>query len=1019
MAETLEKNESLKEKIKSKFSFLKNKDSFFYYVCLLVLTSLLFFGLALITQRFTTPYGGDFSQQTYQFYFNIYDDWWTFFKTGQFPAYDANTFLGADNIMSNSYYGLFSPFTFIILFFPRNFIPQVMSLVSICRLVVGALFFRLYLKYLGTSENTARTFSFAYAFIGWMAYNLWFNSFYEVLTFFPLILYGIEKVIKERKIWALSLGYFLLGICNYFFLLSLGIYGVIYAGFRYFQTLKTRNLKDNLLVILYGFLGFLFGMGLGMFSVLPSLFAGFSINRATQSTYFSALKDAFASKDKDTIIYLIFRCWSSSAIEKPDPIDTYYVSFYFPLVSYFYPPVSDRYVNLLHYSYFENTGCSMFIYTPCMILMGGAIYRSIINKKFSHLIAFVCLFCALFIPFFYFLCGAFVTPYGRWEIVVAVSAVTYVAINFDHRKEMPWFVILSSGLITLGIMIWTYFISLKVTTKYENIVETPEILWVVIYEIALCAILTGLLTGFWKKKYLPLFIKGSLITEIAVVGTLITSYHSLQNIRNSAAGGFDYFYNEQKVIDEINENDDSYFRIQFTRQQDLNTNIGMLENFNGTGTFHSFYNNNVDDFLRMSQVMLSDTNWKGNACWKRTNLDEFLGVKYYVTADSETTWNYYIGSGELTRKVVYEPNVPLGYERIDDSNIDDGYRVYKNKYQIDLGTSYSNIFFKNECDDGIHNGFYPITSSTNYVLRNEEAYFKGAILDNDDVYEIKSLYGDAFNYFQNPPVQEALSFGISNTGIYRNKDNKYFDPENTTRDINEESLVTYEEAKENPKNIQLVFEPRMGKFPTSEEGTYFAFNYPVRTNYSNYRASIYLIGEDDKVITFDWFHHNSRNSSRTLRGFYVKEQLKRIIVCVDGDKFSTVPTLYYEPFENCILRYQTAIKNGLKDVKYKVNKLSFKTDYENPRFVVTQLAYTGGWKVFATDESGNKAQLKVYNSMGGFVGFVAPKGNITYSMEYLTPHILPGIAITLCSLFGGVTVSVVPIIVKKYKKRED
>ena len=57
--------------------------------------------------------------------------------------------------------------------------------------------------------------------------------------------------------------------------------------------------------------------------------------------------------------------------------------------------------------------------------------------------------------------------------------------------------------------------------------------------------------------------------------------------------------------------------------------------------------------------------------------------------------------------------------------------------------------------------------------------------------------------------------------------------------------------------------------------------------------------------------------------------------------------------------------------------------------------------------------------MGGFVGFVAPKGNITYSMEYLTPHILPGIAITLCSLFGGVTVSVVPIIVKKYKKRED
>ena len=74
MTETLNANESLSAKIKSKFSFLKDINCFFYYVCFLVLAALLFFGFALITQRFTTPYGGDFSQQTYQFYFNIYDD---------------------------------------------------------------------------------------------------------------------------------------------------------------------------------------------------------------------------------------------------------------------------------------------------------------------------------------------------------------------------------------------------------------------------------------------------------------------------------------------------------------------------------------------------------------------------------------------------------------------------------------------------------------------------------------------------------------------------------------------------------------------------------------------------------------------------------------------------------------------------------------------------------------------------------------------------------------------------------
>lgn len=130
---------SLQDKIKSKFSFLKDPHSFFYYVLILVAVGFGFFVYALITQNFTTPYSGDFSQQAYQLYYNFYDDWWTFFKTGEFPFYDANTFLGADNIAANTYYGLFSPFTFPILFVTRDFIPRMMALISIARLVVGGL----------------------------------------------------------------------------------------------------------------------------------------------------------------------------------------------------------------------------------------------------------------------------------------------------------------------------------------------------------------------------------------------------------------------------------------------------------------------------------------------------------------------------------------------------------------------------------------------------------------------------------------------------------------------------------------------------------------------------------------------------------------------------------------------------------------------------------------------------------------------------------------------------------------
>ena len=1005
---------SLKSDILKKLGFLKNPRSMFYYVLALIGTALLFFGYALITQKFTTPYSGDFAQQTYQSYFNIYDDWWTFFKTGKFPFYDTNTYLGVDNIASNTYYGLFTPFTFIILFFPRSFIPQAMAIVSIVRLACGGLFFRLYLKYLGTSERTARLFSFAYAFIGWMAYNLWFNQFYEVLTFFPLILLGIEKVIKEKKIVILSLGYFLLGISNYFFLLSLGIFGVIYAGFRYFQTIKTRNLKDNLLVILFGFLGFLFGIGLSMFCVFPALVASFSINRANNARYLESLMNALKYGEYKYFFKLVFKCWNAAVVNSNDEFENYYFSYYMPYISYFIPPTSGRHVTTLKYHYFENTACSMFIYTPNIILMGGAMFRSAKNKKISHLIAFIALSVSLFVPFFYFLAGAFVTSYGRWELVVAVAALTYVAVNFDHRDEVPWFVIAISGALAFVMMLGAYFLSLKAIAKYDLIHELEDEFGVVIYELILVVLETGVLTGFWKKKYLHTILNFLLVGEIAVVGTFISMFHGLNNIDKRVGGGFNNVKIETQLIANISKEDPSYYRTQFTRAYDGNTNLGMLENFNGSSTFHSFYNNNVDDFLRFSQMMNSNTSWTGNNFAKRTNLDEFLGVKYYITSDEETTFKRFDENDNYIDEVFYEPNVPLGYERID--NDDDGYRVYKNKYQIELGTSYSTIFYKGNCDD-MYNSFFPIPSSTGYVLRNEEAYFEGAILNDEDVREILQSHPDDFTYKAEPPLRKAKYFYTQTVGVYKNPDNRYFDPLDPYRDIKEENKV--KDYLDDGSKLQILIKPDSGQFPTSEEGIYYAFNYPIRGfGDFDYDATIFMIGEDDKVMTYDYYQHPHRNSYRAMRGIYAKERVKYFLIVVNQKNYVEYMDLYYEPFENCIARYQKAIDNGLKDVTYEINKFTFRTDYETPRFVITQLTYTGGWKVYAIDESNHKTQLKVYNAQGGFNGFIAPKGNIRYVMEYETPNFKWGVLMSVFSFIGAAATVLIPVVIKR-KKKED
>ncbi len=92
---------------------------------------------------------------------------------------------------------------------------------------------------MGAKESTARLFAFMFAFSGWTTYYLWFNHFMEVAVVFPLIFLGIEKVFKEKNPFLLIVSLGLMGLANYFFLVTVCFIGVLYAIFRYFQLIKT------------------------------------------------------------------------------------------------------------------------------------------------------------------------------------------------------------------------------------------------------------------------------------------------------------------------------------------------------------------------------------------------------------------------------------------------------------------------------------------------------------------------------------------------------------------------------------------------------------------------------------------------------------------------------------------------------------------------------------------------------------------------------------------------------------
>ena len=94
---------------KEKYLILSKK-RYVPFIFFMYCVAFVMFFYTLIRNQFTIPVSGDFTLQEIPFYFNGYDDWWTFFKTGKFVLWDDSAMLGVNNVGANSFYYLFNPF---------------------------------------------------------------------------------------------------------------------------------------------------------------------------------------------------------------------------------------------------------------------------------------------------------------------------------------------------------------------------------------------------------------------------------------------------------------------------------------------------------------------------------------------------------------------------------------------------------------------------------------------------------------------------------------------------------------------------------------------------------------------------------------------------------------------------------------------------------------------------------------------------------------------------------------------
>jgi uncharacterized membrane protein YfhO len=169
-----------------------------------------------------------------------------------------------------------------------------------------------------------------------------------------------------------------------------------------------------------------------------------------------------------------------------------------------------------------------------------------------------------------------------------------------------------------------------------------------------------------------------------------------------------------------------------------------------------------------------------------------------------------------------------------------------------------------------------------------------------------------------------------------------------------------------------------------------------------FEADGVTIKEKNKLLNFEYHAIDNMGDDggtfRNLFGMYAKGRVRYIVACAPGPAWSgtTANTVNFSGDFRIYMQERSAMEKQydfLRESKFQnvkqlsSNEYTFttnydKTTYPNGRFCVTQIAYDKGWSVKA-----NGTALKTYKLDGGFVGFVAPAGEVSYDMTYMTPYL--------------------------------
>ena len=670
--------------------------------------------------------------------------------------------LGGEFMGIVAYYGA-SPLNLIFALFPKDRIADAMMVIQLCKVGFMGLTFGYYIhKTRFISQMHTIAFSLMYALCAYSVVQLVNPMWLDAMIFLPLLILGLEAMIKEKKFILYTASLTMIFITNYYIGYMCGIFTFFY--FLYYYSLNRENLiyRGEEKISLFKTYGFRTFMRFAFFTLISLLMAAFMLIAAYYSLTFG--KQGFSNPDfsfslrfdfLDMIVKLLPGSYDSV---RPTGLPMIYSGLLaliaIPLY-YMSPAITKK--QKVHASMLLAVLIFSFSINAIDLVWHGFSAPNWLNYRYSFVFSF-------------------------FIIVMAYDAVAHIQkIKFGQVGAV-------CAILALVVMIVQKLNYVFDQDTKQNPLDDVTCIFLTLVLIAAYVIVLNLLSN---KSYesSAAFILAIVVCVEMFANTLITISEEVTDVgsvkydnyteSNGAKENYSSYrgaiLRSRDVVNKILEKDDSFYRMEMVRSLYRNAvNMPMAFGYNGIAHSTSTLNSSVIKF--MSSLGYTSQSHYTYYVGGTPLSDSLLGIKYVITENDTLDPKLYTVAASGTKYYKYIKSEDTIYAMQNTKALPIAYGVSPSILTADLGDISGTI--------------------------------TGLEFQNNIILEMLSETGFKKNVFKG--ISAVIDYQNCNMGISYTHTTKYID-ENGEQQIHDTPYYTFDKATDGAKVTFTLTAPQDGK----------------------------------------------------------------------------------------------------------------------------------------------------------------------------------------------------------------